>query len=215
MSDRWSRWTSLTGALFGVLIIVGFFSGSETPEPNASAARVYAYYAAHISSTETSALIIAAAVIVFVIWAAVLAAYLRESESARGAEVLLLPGAAILAVGALTLAAIEFGIAHYLHNLGPETARTLNIITDIAFLPLLAGGFLYALGSGIAIVRGAALPRWLGWVAIVIGIAALVPPAGFFALLALAIWSLVVSILMFVRLRRPAVSTSAVPQPAT
>lgn len=215
MSDRLSRWTSLTGALFGVLVIVGFFSGSETPEPNASAAHVYAYYATHISSTETSAIVIAIAVLLFVVWAAVLAAYLRPSESARGAEVLLLPGAAILAVGALTLAAIEFGIAHYLHALGPETARTLNVLTDIAFLPLLGGGFLYAIGSGVAIVRGAALPRWLGWVAIVIGIVTVVPPIGFFGLLALAIWSVVVSVLVYMRLGHRSVSSPVVAAPAT
>jgi len=83
------------------------------------------------------------------------------------------------------------------------------------FLPLIAGGFFFGLGSGIAVVRGAALPKWLGWVAIVIGIAAIVPPASFPALLAFALWSLIVSIIVFMRLGSSEKASTAVPAPAT
>jgi hypothetical protein len=58
--------------------------------------------------------------------------------------------------------------------------------------------------SGLAILRGAALPRWLGWAAIVIGILALVLPIAFLALLLLLIWILVVSILIYRRQASPA-----------
>jgi len=215
MLDRWGRWASLTGALFTVLLVVGFFSGSETPEPTAGPGKVVAYYAAHVSSTETSALVLAVAVLVLVLWAAALTSYLRRTPAARGPELLVLPGAVLLAAGGLTLAALEFAIAHNIHHLSAETARTMNILSDELFLPLIAGGFLFALGSGLAILRGAALPRWLGWVAIVIGVVALVPPISFFALLALGIWSLIVSILIYIRLGAPESSEAVrVPAPA-
>jgi hypothetical protein len=215
MSDRWGRWASLTGALFTVLLIAGIFSGSETPEPNATPLKVVAYYAAHISSVESSAVLLAFAVLVLVLWGAALTSFFRRTPAARGPELLILPGAVLLAAGGLTVAGLEFGTAHYLHDLSAETVRTLNVLSDIIFLPLIAGGFLFAFGSGLAILRGAALPKWLGWVAVVIGIAALVPPASFPALLAFAIWSLVASVLVFVRLGRSELSASAVPQPAT
>jgi hypothetical protein len=215
MSGRWGRWTSLTGAVFAVLIAVGVFAGSETPEPSAGPVKVYAYYAAHISSIETSAILFAISVLFIVIWGAVLARYLRDSGGSRGAEVLVVPGAVLFAVGALTIASIEYGTAHNLHYLSAETARTLNILTDIMFLPLIAGGFFFALGSGIAVVRGAALPKWLGWAAIVIGIAAIVPPASFPALLAFAIWSLIVSTIVFVRLGSSEETAAPAPAPAT
>jgi hypothetical protein len=215
MSGRWGRWTALTGAVFAVLIAVAVFSGSETPEPSAGPLRVYHYYAAHVSSIETSAILFAVSVLFIVIWGAALARYLRDTSGARGAEVLVVPGAVLFAVGALTIASIEYGTAHNLRYLSAETARTLNILTDIMFLPLIAGGFFFGLGSGIAVVRGAALPKWLGWVAIVIGIAAIVPPASFPALLAFALWSLIVSIIVFMRLGSSEKASTAVPAPAT
>ena len=70
------------------------------------------------------------------------------------------------------------------------------------FLPVLIAGFVFSLCNGIAILRGSLLPRLLGWVAIVIAIVFLVPPAGFASLLALILWSAVVSILMFLRFDR-------------
>jgi membrane protein implicated in regulation of membrane protease activity len=49
-------------------------------------------------------------------------------------------------------------------------------------------------------------------VAIVIGVVVLIPSASFYALLAFAVWSIVVSILVYRRLREPA-GASTVPQP--
>jgi len=216
MLDRWGRWVSLTGVLFTVLLVVGFFSGSETPEPSAGAAKTFAYYATHISSTETSAIVLAFGALVLVLWAAALTSYIRRTPSARGPELLVLPGAVLFAAGGLTLSGLEFGTAHNLHYLTAETVRTLNILSDLLFLPLIAGGFLFGIGAGLAILRGADLPRWLGWLAIVIGIAAIVPPASFPALLAFGIWSLVASILVYIRLGAPESSAPPrVPAPAT
>jgi hypothetical protein len=65
---------------------------------------------------------------------------------------------------------------------------------------------------GLAILRGADLPNWLGWVAVLLGIAAIVPPASFIALGVLVIWSLVVTILMYRRSGEPA-AANAVPAP--
>jgi hypothetical protein len=48
-------------------------------------------------------------------------------------------------------------------------------------------------------MRGAALPKWLGWVAIVIGILTLIPPTSFPALFAFLIWTVIVSVLMYLR----------------
>ena len=105
----------------------------------------------------------------------------------------------MMAVGALTGTGLEYGIAHNLHHLSPAAAQTLNFISQELFLPILGGAFVLAVCSGLAILRGAALPKWLGWVAIVLGIAALVPPASFPALFVFVIWSIVVSVLMYTR----------------
>ena len=48
-------------------------------------------------------------------------------------------------------------------------------------------------------VAGRILPVWMGWVLFVIGIAALVPPISWFAMLATALWVLIAGIWMVVQ----------------
>jgi hypothetical protein len=116
-----------------------------------------------------------------------------------------LAGAVLMAAGALG----GSGLAHNLHDLSPETAKTVNFLSRELFLPVLAGGFVFGVCSGLAIMRAAALPRWLGWTAIVIGIAVLIPPAGEVALLAFVVWWVIVASLMYARSGQAAGASSA------
>ncbi|HEY2536449.1 MAG TPA: hypothetical protein VGI24_05640 [Solirubrobacteraceae bacterium] len=200
MSDRWGRLAPLTGVLFGVIVVVAVFTNNaESPKSSASAAKVFAYYSVHRSEVETSGILFALAFLVLVLFAGALRSYLRRTAAAEGLSALVLAGAILMAAGALTATGVEYGLAHNLHNFSPETAKTLNFISQELFLPVLAGGFIFGVCSGLAILRGAALPKWLGWVALVIGIVVLIPPASFPALLAFLIWSVVVAILMYLR----------------
>ena len=63
---------------------------------------------------------------------------------------------------------------------------------------LLAGIVVLMFASAICTLRFGALPKWLGWVALVIAIVS-VTPAGFIGFLASFIWLLVVSIVLFLR----------------
>jgi hypothetical protein len=54
------------------------------------------------------------------------------------------------------------------------------------------GVFAFGVGAGASVLATAALSKWVGWVAIVVGVAALTP-LGFFAFLALGLWILIVS----------------------
>jgi hypothetical protein len=67
------------------------------------------------------------------------------------------------------------------------------------FLPVIVAGFVFALCNGLAILRGSALPRWLGWVALVMAVLFVIPPIGFAGFILLVPWSLVVSVVMFLR----------------
>ena len=198
MSGRLRRLAPLTGVLFAVLVVVGVFtSSSETPEANSSSAKVIAYYGTHGSEVETSAILFALAFLVIVLFAGVLRSYLRRTPAVEA--------------GALISSGVEYGLAHNLSHLSPATAQTMNLLSQELFLPIIGGAFLFAICSGLAILRGAALPKWLGWVAIVLGIAALIPPASFPALIGFVIWSIIVSILMYLRTDAvaPAPSTDA------
>ncbi len=199
MSDRLTRLAPLTGVLFAVLTAVAFFSGGETPEASAGPLKVIAYYTSHRSEVETTSILIVVAFLFAVFWAGALRSFLRRTPGAEGLSALVLAGGVLLAVGAATLSGVEYGLAREIYRLGPQAAQALNILSNELFLPLLIGGCVFAISSGLAILRGAPLPRWLGWVAIVIGIAVVIPPASFPALLVLLLWSLIVSILVYVR----------------
>jgi hypothetical protein len=215
MTDRWSRFAPLTGVLFGVLAVVAAFSNSEeSPEASARAAKVLAYYTQHRSEVETSAILFGLAFLVLVLFAGALRSYLRRTAAAEGLSALVLAGAILMATGALTGTGVEYGLAHNIHHLSLQEMHVLNFLSQELFLPVIAGGFVFGVCAGIAILRGAALPNWLGWVAIVIGIAAIVPPASFPALLAFLVWSVLVSILMYMRTGAEAGASLPTPQPA-
>jgi hypothetical protein len=200
MSDRLSRLAPLTGLLFAVLAVIAIVTGGESPGTNEPPAKIVAYYATHRSEVKTSALLFALAFLILVLFAASLRSYLRRTPAAEGLSALVLAGSVLIAAGTFISSGVEFGLANEIHHLGPQAVQTLNFITEeVAFLPVVGGAFLLAIASGLAILRGARLPKWLGWVAIVLGIAALVPPASFPSLLGFAIWSAIVSILIYRR----------------
>ena len=65
-----------------------------------------------------------------------------------------------------------------------------------------AGFFVFGISIGLAILRGAGLPKWLGWTAIAMGILVVTPAEGF-SFLALVIWMVIVSTLMLMAAAKP------------
>jgi hypothetical protein len=60
-----------------------------------------------------------------------------------------------------------------------------------------AVGFLsFGVVAGVAILRGAALPPWLGWISIAICSVFVIPPIEFVDFLLFLIWVVVVSVLV-------------------
>jgi hypothetical protein len=199
MEDRWARLAPLTGVVFALVVIVAFATSSgETPKADASTAKVISYFTAHRSTIETSAVLFMVAFLVLLLFAASLRSYLRRTNGAEGLGALALAGAGLMTVGALITGGVEYALAHQLHRLGPESIHTLNVLDNELAIPIVAGAFVFGLASGLAIIRGAELPTWLGWVAIVLGVIAFTP-AGLASLLGFVVWSCVVAILMYLR----------------
>ena len=208
MVDRLSRYAPLTGVLYAVTAVVGIAVGEETLKSTASGARVILHAEAHRSSLEASNILFAIAFLALLLFAGALRSYLRRTPGNDGLAALVLAGAVVMSVTAIMISGIEYGIVHHAERLSPEMARTLNFLSNEMFVPILAGAFVFGVCSGLAIIRGAGLPAWLGWIAIVLGIVALIPPIGFGAFVGFIAWSAIVGILMFTRLQ------SAAPAPA-
>jgi len=78
--------------------------------------------------------------------------------------------------------------------------QSLQALWDNVFLPIMLGVLAFLWATGISVIRTGALPKWLGWVMIVIGVAA-ITPIGFVSFIGSAILVLVISILLTLRAR--------------
>jgi hypothetical protein len=111
-----------------------------------------------------------------------------------GLSTVALLGGLMIAVGASIFAGIGFTLGDTADHLPPSAILTLNALNSDLFFPVAVGTAVFNLGLALAVLRHGGLPRLLGWLALVIGIAGLTP-AGFFAFLATGIvivWASVV-----------------------
>jgi hypothetical protein len=199
--------------LFVALAVTAFIIGGETPGTDDSPLKILKFYIDNDTSQLWAGAFLAWSVVPFMFFLGVIRSTLREAEGqvARLSAVAF-GGGIILAIGALSFAAFTFTLGDVADDgLTPQAAQALNALNSDFFFPVAAGGATLMLATGIASVVSRALPPWLGWVAIVIGIASLTP-GGFFAFLVFLLWTLIVSVLLW-RARASETTTAAPPAP--
>ena len=81
------------------------------------------------------------------------------------------------------------------------------MLSNDIFFPFEIGLIVFALSIGLAIIASGALPKWLGWVMIVIGVVAFTP-VGFFGFFVVLLWAAIVAILIYRRLGEPAAAAA-------
>ena len=162
--NRLSRLTPLTGVVFAVLAAVAFATAPGAPSSTASGGRVIAFYEAHGSSAQTSDYLWMLAFAFLVLFAGSLRAFLRRTPAAEALSSVVLAGAAVLAAGAGVYFGFDYTLASVPSHLAPAAAQALNVLALKLFLPVSAGGFVFGIASGLAILRGAQLPTGsAGW----------------------------------------------------
>jgi len=200
LEDRRTRYVALTGAVWAVLAVIGLFTGGgETPKSDARPAKVIHYYVKHSSEIKLSAVFFFIAFLFFLLFCGTLRAFLRRDPANEPLATLMLVAGAAIAVVAGIGGGVEVALAKNIEHLTPSASQALNVVENEVFLPVLIAGFVFALCNGLAILRGSQLPRWLGWVSLVIAVLFVVPPVAIAALLLLVLWSLAVSIAMYLR----------------
>lgn len=198
MSDRLSRFAPLTGLVFVGFSVASVLIEKESPGNSASGAKVIAFYEANHSNVKNSAFTFVLAFLFFFFFAASLRGYLRRTPAAEPLSALVLAAASVLTVGVTLFAGIEFSLAADPSHLEPAAAQALNVLGNELFFPLAIGASVFGIAAGLAILRGARLPNWLGWVVLVLGIAE-ITPAGEIAFFGFIAWTAVVSILIYLR----------------
>jgi hypothetical protein len=188
----------LTGIVYGLLTLVALGTASGAPSNTASGAKVIAFYESHRTSARVSDTLWMLAFAFLVLFAGTLRSYLRQKPSASALSSVVLAGAAVFAAGALVYFNFDYALTVVPGHLAPAAAQTLNVLALNMAFGAMAGGFVFGVAAGLAILRSGALPKWLGWAAIVIGVIA-ISPGLILALALFALWAAVVAVLVWRR----------------
>ena len=181
----------LSGIAFVVSILATVIGiGGSTPDTDASAATVLAYYDAHDTRQILAAFLIAAAVPFLVFFGVSLAGGVRSFW-----ELVVIVGTGLAATGFLLTALFHFALADAPGNeSAPDVAKALAMLDGDFWMAVNAALGVLMLGAAGTMLQRKA--RWLGWPALVIGIALFVPFADFFALLLTGVWITVTSVVL-------------------
>jgi uncharacterized membrane protein len=194
-----ARLVPVAGILMVVAIIVAFVIGGDTPDGDASLRKIVTFYRENDTEQIWAVICLAWGTAFFMMFAAGLWRIVRLAETERyGGSALLLAGSALWTAGATIFAGISFTLGDFAKDLGPSALQTLNALNSDMFLTLAVGTFAFSAGAGISVLNTRVLPKWMGWVAIVIAVLALTP-LGFGAILAMGIWVLVASVILLLR----------------
>ena len=208
----------LTGIAFVVVVMISFIVAGEPPDAEEPAAKIVSHYVDNKDSIVAGALLTIPAVVLLMFFAGTLRQALQRSGPDSMLPGLVLAGATIISVAAGLDSTISMALAERADDVEPAAVQALQSLWDNDFIPFAIGLALFFLSAGLAIVRSrgseraGALPRWMGWVAIVLGVSGMTP-AGFFAFLGGALWIVVASALMM-RTARVGPATPAPPPPA-
>jgi uncharacterized protein DUF4386 len=193
----------LTGILAVALAIAAFAVSGETPDADAPVKEVVDFYTNNDTEQMFSGALLAWAAVAFLFFASFLRGVLRRAEKEAGGLSALSFGAAIIfAVGLAIFAAIGFAAGDVADkvpaNVDPAALQALNVMNSDFFFPAAVGAGTFFLATGIAVLKTGALPKWLGWFALLFGVVGLTP-IGFFAIPALGLFLIITSILFVTR----------------
>jgi hypothetical protein len=174
----------LCGVLFVAVAVTSFALTGEGQDPSEKSAQEIAnYYKDHDSENELAAFLLGGAGILLLFFAGWLRQVLRAAEGPGGMLSAVSFAALVVIVAGLSVGAtIHLALVDYVDKVDPSTTAAINSIDYDFFIPFAVGMSAFLLSTGIVAVRTGALPKWIGWLAIVLGVASFTP-AGFFGFL--------------------------------
>jgi hypothetical protein len=194
-----NRLGALTGVGFVVFLIASFAFAGEPPAQDDSVQEIVDFY----TDNETEVWIGVSLTMVAATFLVLFGGYLRKVLRAAEGEghmlsSVVLAGATIVAVGAALDATISVALVETVDDIDPTGLQTLNALWNNDYIPIGLGAMIFSLSAGLSVVRHGALPKWLGWVAILFAVIS-ATPIGFAGVVGTALWILVVSILLAMR----------------
>jgi len=198
----------LTGVGFVLLGIISFVVGGAPKSADEPVGEIVQYYVDNKDSIQVAAFIGVAATLLLVFFGAYLRRVLRAA--APEGEILSLVsflGLVVVAVSFAIDTTISIALSEAADDIDPVAVQSLQALWDNDFVPLVLGVLMFLWATGLAVIRTGVLPKWLGWVMLVLGVLGLTP-IGFVAAIGAAILVLALSILLSVRARSARATTA-------
>ena len=213
MRDR-SWIAALTGIAFVVLLIVGGAIQGEPPDPADEPVQEVIDFYTDEGKIWVGVLLQGLAASALVFFGGYMRKVLRAAEGeGHMLSAVAFGGAVILGTGLALDATISVALVESAEEIEPAAVQALAALWHNDFVVFALGGFTFILATGISVLRHGALPKWLGWVAIVLAIAAMTP-AGFFAFLGIGLWIAIVSVMLALRARAEGAGAASPPPAA-
>jgi MFS family permease len=199
------RWAALAGPAFLVLMLLVLALQGNNAAEDASGAAVVAHYTDGHGPKLISAFLAAPVVAALLLFTGRLRMSLpRESGIGRK---LLQYGAVLYAGGLLFGAVLQLALVFSADHGQKSVAETMNVLANDSWLLPVAGVAVMLLGAGMAVLRSGALPRWMGWVALVVGVVSLLGPGGFLGFFLGPIWIAAAGVMLYRRNDAPVAVT--------
>lgn len=191
------RWMLLAGPLFLVLGLAAVLLQGGTPGEKDSADEIIKHFTDNDTRSVASVFFwgpAAAALLVFV-------SRLRAGidDRARAARSLLVAGGTVTATGMLIGASVTLGLVTASNEGFKDAAQALNSLNAGLWIPFAIGMGIMLLGAGLSVLRTGILPRWMGWIAAVVGVVSLLGPGGFAGFFIGPFWVAVAGVMLYLR----------------
>jgi magnesium-transporting ATPase (P-type) len=186
--SRMMGWMGLV-ALIAFIVGFGVLNGNQ-PGENASGASDVAWMNSHSTMRWAQIYVIALALTLVLLFVAQLRRVLHDATDGRQVWPDLVFAAGLIFVAAELASggvdATVFIVAA--HNHDYAVAHLANFVGQNNEIAMIYGLALLTLTTGIAILSGSTLPKWIGIASVVIGIVCVLGPLGLFGTLAAAVW---------------------------
>jgi hypothetical protein len=205
----WERWGAALGILTPVLWVVAFIIGNGSPESADSDAKIVAWYGSdsHQHRQIIAFFLFLAGVACFIGFLAALRERIADAETPRTSMAQLAFGAGIASAALWVIAVMFFALPGFVatdtgaKDVVPSTFRVLVDAGYLAWVSATVIGAVTVWATSAVAIRTAFLPRWFGWVGILVGVIQVfaflfIPAFAFF------LWLLVAGVLLSTR--RPA-----------
>jgi hypothetical protein len=208
-----SKWfPPFTGIIFVALVVlITILIGQGQNATKKSAEEIVNHYKNHDTRESIGAILIVFASTAMLFFGGWLRRALRDAEGPDGIlSTVAFGGAVAFSAGAAVAGSIHLALPDLADDVSPVALQAINGIDYDMFFFFPVGLGTLVLATGISVVRHGALPKWFGWVSVVLGVLFFTPAFFIFFFIG-PVYFVVLSILGI----RAALRDGATPAPAT